>query len=97
MDPRVTWEFTWKAFKKLFLIEKRRRKEAVVEVIEEIWEIQQLRGKLAQQHDPTFIKRSTTLEAIVRGKDRKDALAWRRRSRVRWLAIGDAPSKYVFA
>lgn len=33
----------------------------------------------------------------MRARDQMDAINWHRRSRVRWLAIGDAPSKLFFA
>lgn len=60
-------------------------------------ELVRIRGLLAIQHDPELIRHLTALEAKNREKDRKDAIVWRWRSRVRWLSMGDALSRYFFA
>jgi hypothetical protein len=36
------------------------------------------------------------LESEVHEADKQDAILWRCRSRVKWLSVGDAPSKYFF-
>lgn len=33
----------------------------------------------------------------MRRREREDAIAWKRRGRVKWLSMGDAPSRYFFA
>lgn len=97
VDLRVTWEHTWKAVKRSFAEGKKRRKLVALESSAEVRQIQSLRDRLAIQHDLKLLCGLTALEAVVHVRERRDAVAWRRRSRVRWLAIDDAPSRYFFA
>jgi hypothetical protein len=45
----------------------------------------------------TEIQHLRNLETEVRDFERKEAILWRIRSRVRWLKLGEAPSRYFFA
>lgn len=74
----------------------RERRKSVIDPNFAQAKLQHIRNLLAIQHEPEMIRRLTTLEAKIRAIDRRGAIAWRR-SRVWWLAVGDAPSFCFFA
>lgn len=96
IDSRVIWENTWKKVKRLFSEEKKQCKLANLEISTVQEELQRIRALLTLQDDPDLIKRLSTLEAEVRASDRREAIIWHKRNRVRWLVVGDAPSRYFF-
>lgn len=96
-NPRIRWEKAWKSIKQLFQKEKRRRKDRAEVESNMVIELQRLREELCRQLGPDLICRLATLEAAVWKRDRDNVIAWRRRSRVHWLTVGDAPSRYVFS
>lgn len=62
--------------------------------------LQRVRDKLTMQYKPKLIKRLVALETSLEVEIRKeivDVIASRRRSRVKWLSVGDAMSPYFLA
>lgn len=39
VDPRITWDQTWKVVNKLFVTERQRRKEISLDLSHDVWEI----------------------------------------------------------
>lgn len=97
VDPRAKWDILWKRIKSLFRDEKKRRHASRDCVTNEVAELQRLRERLSIDPDPDLLPELTRLEAAVRKREREDAIAWKRRSRVKWLSVGDAPSHFFFA
>lgn len=44
-----------------------------------------------------LLSRLKIVEEEVRVNTRMDAIKWCKRSRVRWLSLGEAPTRYLFA
>lgn len=59
--------------------------------------LQHLRVQLASDLDLELVMALTKLEVEVRHREKEDAIAWKRRSQVRWFSMGDAPSSFCFA
>jgi hypothetical protein len=60
-------------------------------------ELKHLRNSILASSSTEDLTRLKALKTKVREGERRDAIIWRRRSRIRWLSVGEAPSKYFFA
>jgi hypothetical protein len=56
-----------------------------------------LREVITEDSGQEEIQYLRDLERKIRKEKRWEAIIWRRRSRVKWLSIGEAPSRYFFA
>lgn len=97
VDPRIQWDILWKRIEQDFREERNRRRAARERFENDLVALQQLREHVVVNPDLDLILTLTLLEAEIRKRECKDAIAWKRRGRVRWLSMGDAPSHYFFA
>lgn len=81
----------------MFLQERKRRKAWANIEPNAVVKMQRIREAQVVQHEPELVRKLAVLEAEVRLRKRRDVVAWRRRSRVQWLVVGDATSHYFFA
>jgi hypothetical protein len=77
--------------------EKFRRKQHSSSLAEWKTELGHLRELVSPESHPEELEFLARLEQEVRAEERSEALAWQRRSRIRWLSLGEAPSRYFFA
>lgn len=60
-------------------------------------ELSELRGVAATDYSAEVLDRLRDVEVRVREISRLDAIKWRKRSRIWWLSLGEAPTRYFFA
>ena len=77
--------------------EKDRRRLEASAVSDRRLKLVHLRELVLDESHPEEQQYLSDLEWELRENERREAIAWRRRSRVRWLSVGEAPTKYFFA
>ncbi|KAL3686357.1 hypothetical protein R1sor_008931 [Riccia sorocarpa] len=95
-DAHVKWELAWNRVKK-FLQRTRaenRLKQGDKKILAQ--ELNALRSSIAHNNTLENRSRLAHLESTVKDMELKEAMAWRLRSKARWLKEGDAPSHYFF-
>jgi hypothetical protein len=60
-------------------------------------ELEQLRDQTTESSTNAEMLSLRALEQRVREEERREAIIWRRHSRIKWLFLGEAPSCYFFA
>ncbi|KAL3687200.1 hypothetical protein R1sor_013509 [Riccia sorocarpa] len=90
-DARGKWLLAWKRVKQALVKRDKEKKRKSSPLKELQLELCQLRENI-QSQDELAAK-----ESECRKKEAIESLNWRKRSRIRWLSNGDAPSRYFYA
>jgi hypothetical protein len=95
-DPRRFWVLGWKRVAKVLKEDKREKNQTRNEsrLRQELREVRQL---IVDNNSAENRLRLVQLEEAVRKVDHFNTAAWRKRSRIRWLQLGDLLTKYFFA
>jgi hypothetical protein len=59
-------------------------------------ELEELRKKILSHSTQEELNEIQKKEVEIRDIERKEAINWRRKSRVRWLSLAEAPTKYFY-
>ncbi|CAM6129539.1 unnamed protein product [Calypogeia fissa] len=95
-DPRVHWDLAWGRVKKVLMTEKKRVVNLRNKQSDLKTQLQATRRVVATNPSQELIKQVIEIEVAGRKQEDADATAWRKRSRVRWLTLGDVLSRYFF-
>ncbi|KAL3699293.1 hypothetical protein R1sor_017315 [Riccia sorocarpa] len=96
-DPRVKWTLGWGRIRKTLKALGREEKVSMCPLVVMRTELIALKMRMQNDSAGAIKERVTTLEGDIRRRELADAKTWRLRSRIRWLAEGEAPSHYFFA
>ncbi|KAL3689419.1 hypothetical protein R1sor_015728 [Riccia sorocarpa] len=97
LDPQARWILAWdrvRTFLKNWKSRIKRREDPLSQKRQELYAV---RMRIQTDREPGLKDRILTLEKEIRKREMADARCWRLRSRVRWMAAGEAPSHYFFA
>ncbi|KAL3678153.1 hypothetical protein R1sor_021109 [Riccia sorocarpa] len=96
-DPRIRWDLAWRRVKSV--VKEARQTKKAQEVSRE--DLEQLaegwRMKLEQDNTPENREGFLIAKGMVHEKDESEAKIWRYRSRAKWMAEGEAPTKFFFS
>jgi hypothetical protein len=95
-DPRKYWVHGWKRVSRILREDKKEKSQSrnKSRVRQELKEVKLRISELDSEEDR---RKLLILEDTVRKIDHYNAAAWRKHSRICWLKLGDAPTKYFFA
>jgi hypothetical protein len=91
-----SWESAWRRVKPIMHAEKAQRKLNTTTLGERREELAHLRGILSADSNQEEQDYVAKLEHKVRTAEHREAVVWRTRSRIKWLSIGEAPTRYFF-
>ncbi|KAL3696147.1 hypothetical protein R1sor_010223 [Riccia sorocarpa] len=96
-NPQARWTLSWSRVRSVLSAKKKLRLSFNSPLSKDREELLALR--MIAQNDCTTATRERilTLEKAIKQRELADAKSWRTRSRVRWMAEGEAPSHYYFA
>ncbi|KAL3692032.1 hypothetical protein R1sor_005683 [Riccia sorocarpa] len=96
-DARVHWELGWLRIKKIMQEVRRETRHTEADLQTLPAQLMQIRINIKMENTPENRALLAKLETQVKEQEINNAVAWRLRSRSRWLREGDAPSQYFFA
>jgi hypothetical protein len=96
-DPMEYWREGWRRISRIMKAEKKIRQANFRTLDAKRIELEALRLKIELGLTEEEIQSLKKLEAEIRDTERKEAIVWRTKSRIRWLSLGDAPTKYFHA
>lgn len=97
IDPLVKWDLCLQKVKKILQDEKWRRALDRKNRGILVDRLSLLKQVVCANPTPELSASLILLEVEIKQQELADATTWHRRSRVRWLALGEAPSRYFFA
>jgi hypothetical protein len=96
-DPMEFWNKGWRRIAPVMKAEKKHRQNRFSSLDIKRLELEELCKQVTGSSTEEDLSKLRKLETEVRETERKEAISWRQKSRVRWLALGEAPSKYFYA
>lgn len=96
LDARVQWDLAVNRLKKALMEEKKRVAGLKGRTSDAVTNLQLKRQEVASYPSAQEVADVVQLEAEAKANKLLEAEVWRRRSRVCWLSLGDAPSRYFF-
>lgn len=94
-DARINWDLAWAATRRLLQTEQKKRKEQRNQR-NPGEELQQIHIQVGRNPSTDNINKLRVVDNEIREREKQDANKARKNSRVRWLQMGEAPSKYFF-
>jgi hypothetical protein len=91
------WSKEWYKIGPIMKAEKKKRQNRYLTLDLQRLELETLRKQVSNSSTEDEKEKLWKLEMEIRDTERKETIIWRRRSQVRWLSLGDAPSKYFYA
>ncbi|KAL3683872.1 hypothetical protein R1sor_001894 [Riccia sorocarpa] len=96
-DTRGKWLLVWKRVKHALVKRDKEKKRKSSPLKELQLELCQLRERIQSQDDQALRDELVLKELECRKKEAIESQNWRKRSRIRWLTNGDAPSRYFYS